>query len=153
MPAVEISSSGTEKLVRLAAAIKASGDKNLQRELLKALRRASKPMRDAARHGALQILPHRGGLDELIAGKSKISTSIRTTGSGAGLRITGNAKRLDDGFVRHPTFGHRGKGDWKDEKITPGWFTKPLILEAPRVRDELNTAMDDLARQLERDGG
>ena len=153
MPVVDVSSSGTDKLIRLAAAIKASGDKNLQKELRKALQRAARPLKASARQGALAILPHKGGLDEYIATKSRITSSLITTGSGAGLRIIGNAKRLDDGSVRHPTFGRKGPGEWHDERVTPGWFTKPLILDAPKVRDELDKAMDDVARQLERDGG
>jgi hypothetical protein len=153
MPVVDIKTSGTEKLVRLAAAIKASGDKNLQRELRRALQRSAAPLKKSARQGALAILPHRGGLDELIATRSRITSSLITSGRNPGLRIVGNAKRLDDGFVRHPRFGHRGPRDWFDERVTPGWFTKPLILDAPKVRENLDRAMDDVARQLERDGG
>ena len=152
MPTVNLSVNGVERLVRLAAAIKAAGDQNLQKELRKTIRDAGKPLRAAVRQGELAILPHRGGLDEYAA-RSKVTTNLRTSGSSAGLQVVGNVKRLDEGFVRHPTFGHRGKGEWKDERVVPGCFTKPLILEAQKVRPQLERAMYELAQQLERDGG
>lgn len=154
---VDITVTGTEKLVRLAAAIKASGDKNLERQLGQAMRRASKPYPRAARRGALQILPHRGGLDERVAA-SRFSVRVRTGGKGAGLTVTGvgkrgnNLSRMDQqGIVRHPTYGDRKA--WVTQKITPGWFTKPMILESRDTYPEVVRAVDDVAAQLEAEGG
>lgn len=152
---VDITVTGTEKLVRLAAAIKASGDKNLQRELTQGMRRAARPYPRAARQGALQILPHHGGLDERVAA-SRFSVRVRTSGSGAGLTVTGasgdNIRRMDEqGIVRHPVYGDRKK--WVSERITRGWFTKPMILESRDTYGEVVKAVDDVAAQLEAEGG
>lgn len=155
MPAVNLSVNGTERLVRLAAAIKQAGDPGLGRELNQAMQRAAKPLRRAARDGALQILPHRGGLDEAVAASS-FSVQVRKTGDNAGIRVRGRKRglqldRMDRGMVRHPVFGHRGRWVWQN--IRPGWFTKPMILESKNVRPELDKAMTDLARKLEAAGG
>lgn len=147
---INISVTGAEKLLRLATAIRKSGDQNLSKELNKALQRASKPLKRSARQGALQILPYRGGLAERVA-RSRFTSRVTKRGRGAGLRIIGNGQdnlaRMDDGSVRHPVYGNRGK--WVTQRITPGWFTKPLTLDAPKVSAELNGAIDAVAAKLE----
>lgn len=153
---VDISVTGTEKLVRLAAAIKASGDKDMQRGLTKAVRKSNRPMLRAARRGAIAILPYRGGLAERVA-SSRFTTRVSTTGAGAGVRVTGVSRQRDQldrmdeqGIVRHPTYGHR---PWNNQKITPGWFTKPLTLEAQKTGRDIEQAVDTVARELEAKGG
>lgn len=152
MPVVELSTRGTEKLARLAAAIKQAGDKDLERELNRALRRAGRPLTRSARQGALQILPYRGGLAERVA-RSRFSSQVR----GGRLTIVAagrdNLGRMDDGSVRHPVFGVWRPG-MPSQRITPGWFSKPLTLDAPKVVDgELEDAVDKVAAQLEANGG
>jgi hypothetical protein len=155
MAYVEITTRGTEKLARLGAALKQAGDKDLDRELKQALRRAGKPLQRSAKQGALQILPYRGGLAERVA-RSRFTAAVRTTGRGANLRITGAGRdqlsHMDDGFVRHPVFGRWLPGQ-PPQKINPGWFTKPLTLDAPKQRTEIDKAIDVVAAQLEAKGG
>lgn len=153
---VDITVTGAEKLVRLGAAIKRAGDKDMQRELTKAVRKSNRPMLRAARQGALQILPYRGGLAERVA-SSRFTTQVSTSASGAGVRVTGVSRQRDQldrmdeqGIVRHLTYGHR---PWKDQKITPGWFTKPLTLESQKTGRDIGQAVDTVARDLEAKGG
>jgi hypothetical protein len=154
MPVVVLSSYGTEKLVRLATAIKASGDKNLQRELTKAMRRAARPLLRSARQGAIQILPYRGGLADTVAA-SRFASQVRANSKGAALRITAQGRyqlsSMDAGHVRHPVYGHRT--NWVSQRIRPGWFTKPLTIDAPKQRQELDRAVYEVAQQLEAEGG
>jgi hypothetical protein len=162
MPHVDISTSGTEKLVRLAAAIKQAGSKDLERELKSALRRASRPLVKSARQGAIQILPYRGGLAESVAA-SRFTATVRTTGRGAGLRIvaTGrrgrNLRRMDNGLVRHPVFAdaskQRQEWSWVTQRVRPGWFSETLILDAPKQKPEIEKAVDIVAAKLEAAGG
>jgi hypothetical protein len=162
MPIVGISTTGTEKLVRLAAAIKAAGGKELQRELEKAARRAGRPLVRSARQGAIAILPYRGGLGESVAA-SRFSAQVRATPQGVGLQIVAvgrrgrNLSRQDDGIVRHPVFADaaktRSEWTWVDQKITPGWFSKPLTLDAPKQKKEFDEAVDIVATRLEAAGG
>jgi len=147
---VTVTTRGAAELKRVAAAIKASGDENLSKELNKALSRAAKPLKKSARQGALQILPYRGGLAERVAG-SRFTSRVTKRGKGAGLTIVGtgqdNLTRMDAGTVRHPVFGNRNR--WVTERINPGWFTKPLTLDAPKVAVELDAAIDTVAAKLE----
>ncbi len=151
---VTVRTVGQEKLASVAAVLVASGDKDLQRELRRAMSRMTKPMRRAGRQGALQILPHRGGLDEHVASTARISTRVTLKRNGVGVRIVGDSRdnlhRMDEqGIVRHPLFGNRKK--WIDERIRPGWFTKPLILTTNDIGPrEINKAIDDVADALQR---
>jgi len=150
---VSVQTRGADKLARVSAALRAAGDKDLQRELRRAMSRTTKPLRKAARDGALQILPHRGGLDEHVAATARIATRVTANSSGARLRITGtsrdNLRRMDeDGLVAHPVFGNRKK--WVIERVRPGWFTNPLTLAAQgAVPKEIDAALDDVARKLQ----
>ena len=151
---VTVRTVGQEKLASVAAVLVASGDKDLQRELRRAMSRMTKPMRRAGRQGALQILPHRGGLDEHVASTARITTRVTLKSNGVGVRILGDSRdnlhRMDEqGIVRHPLFGNRKK--WIDERIRPGWFTKPLILTTNDIGPrEINKAIDDVADALQR---
>jgi hypothetical protein len=152
---VTVRTAGAAKLAQVAAVLVYSGDKGLQRELRRAASRMTKPLRAAARQGALQILPHRGGLDEHVASTARISTRVRLNSSkGFGLRIAGDSRdnlhRMDEqGIVRHPLFGNRKK--WIDERIRPGWFTNPLILATNDIGPrEIDKAIGDVADALQR---
>jgi len=150
---VSVQTRGADKLARVSAALRAAGDKDLQRELRRAMSRTTKPRRKAAKDGAVQILPHRGGLDEHGAATARIATRVTANSSGARLRITGtsrdNLRRMDeDGLVAHPVFGNRKK--WVIERVRPGWFTNPLTLAAQgAVPKEIDAALDDVARKLQ----
>src|SRR5215813_13006086 len=141
-----------EQLTRLSAVLRGT-DRIEQRELQKAMRRLAAPLKKSARQGALQILPYRGGLAERVAA-GRFSAQVRLVGKGAGVRITAsdrrsaNVNRMDDGSVRHPVYGNRRR--WVTQRITPGWFTKPLLLDTPKVRDEIGRAIDDTARTMVR---
>jgi hypothetical protein len=140
---------GAEKLARLAAAIKDAGDKDLRRELFRAMQRSTKPLKLAAREGAIQILPYRGGLAERVA-TSKFSTQVRTRGKGAGVRVKGASDMdigsMNRGRLRHLTYGHR---PWRNQKVRAGWFDDSLTVEADKVRGEIVRAVDELGRKLE----
>lgn len=150
---VTVQTRGVEKLTRLGAAIKA-GDKDLRRELNRAMGRTTRPYRRAARAGALQVLPHRGGLAEHVAATARITTRVTTSGPGVGVRVVGtsrdNLRRMDeDGIVRKPLFGDREH--WYDQPIKSGWFTDPLILTANAIGSKaINKAFDEVSIKMQR---
>jgi len=150
---VTVQTRGVEKLARLGAAIKA-GDKSLRRELNREMGRTTAPYRRAARAGALQVLPHRGGLAEHVAATARIATRVTTTGPGVGVRVTGasrdNLRRMDEeGLVRHPVFGNRKK--WVVERVHRGWFTDPLILTANAIGPKaIDRALDQVSVKMQR---
>ena len=123
---------GADQLARLAKALKEAGNKDLQRELSKALNRAMKPLKADIKQSALDNLPKRGGYAAAIAA-SRLATRRPNNAKGTGLRIIGRNKyslyHADQGVIRH--------GDGKDQPITPGWWTKPTEAIAPDVRREV----------------
>src|SRR6266487_1865942 len=147
---VTVTTRGADKLTRLGRALKAAGDKDLQRELRRAMQRGGRPLKDAARRGALERLPKRGGLAERVA-SSKFGVRTSTAGKGASVRVIGRSgydlQGMDEGEIRHPVYGNRKR--WVSEKIRPGWFSDAEEAAAPKVRDELVAAIDLVAAKLE----
>lgn len=145
---IDISVSGADRLASLGAALRAAGDKDLRRELLKAMQRSAKPLKAAAREAAATRLPRRGGLAERVAG-SRFSAKTRTAGKNAGVRIVGasdlDLRSMDRGRLRHPVYGHRR---WVNQQIPAGWFSDALEERAPAVRVELVKAIDEVAKTL-----
>jgi len=140
-----------EQLTRLSAVLRDT-DKIERRELQKAMRRLARPLLKSARQGAIQILPHRGGLAERVA-TGRFTTQVKSPSKGAGVRVTARDRRgadvdrMDDGYVFHYVYGHRPA---RMQRITPGWFTKPLLLDTPKVRDEILRALDDTGQTMVR---
>jgi hypothetical protein len=139
---------GAEQLAALSARLKAAGAVDLRRELYKALNRATKPAKQAAKREALSRLPHRGGLNQLVA-SSRLSTRTRA-GRNPGVTIvakgSSNISRIDKGKVRHPVYGNRNT--WVTQSVPEGWFTDPMRDNADNVRDELENAVQDVAHRL-----
>jgi hypothetical protein len=147
---VTVRTVGEQKLARVGNAIKASGDKDLDRALRRAGQRCGKPMKTAAREGALKRLPKRGGLAERVA-NSKFGVRMTSSGKRVGVRIIGRSgydlQGMDDGEIRKPVFGNRK--NWVSQEIAPGWFSESEEAAAPKFRDEFDQALDELGRQLE----
>lgn len=99
---------------------------------------------------ALNTLPHRGGLDRVVA-DSRITQTVRNTGRRAGVTIRAANKHhidsIDKGIVRHPLFGNRNK--WFEEAVKPGWWTRPTEASGTRVREEILKAMEVVKQRIE----
>ena len=150
MPDVYVT--GADQLISLSRRLRAAGDKELKKELRTALRDATKPMKAAIKKNARDNMPHRGGLNDYLA-RSRITTQVKQSGQNPGIRISNKQHdtRLDtQGRLRHPTFGRRGPGDWKEQKVESGWFTKPAAREARQARVEILLAIKRIERELER---
>src|SRR4051812_10286733 len=102
---------GADKFARVARELKKVGDKELAKELYKALNSATKPMRANAKKSAAANLPKAGGLNKRVS-RSRLSTR-RKTGKNPGVKIvaTGMSQlsMMDQGRVRHPVYGNRGR--------------------------------------------
>lgn len=150
---------GVDKLERLGRDLKAAGDKDLRKELLKAGRETGKPIKAEIASSALAMLPRRGGLAALIAG-AKIRVSTRLTGRNVGVSIIGkwsghDLKAVDEGKIRHPirqrkVEKERGRKPlWVSQQITPGYWTKVFDGTAPDIaREEFLKAVDRVAAKL-----
>jgi hypothetical protein len=152
--AVELRITGADQLRVLGAQLKAAGEQGqgLRRELLASMRALEKPLTDGVRSSARDMLPHRGGLNEWVAG-SDIKFRNNLTGSAAriGARVVAtkgshNLEGIDGGNVRHPVYGG---STWVSQSVRDGWFTKPLNAAAPEVTVMLSIAIRTITSQLE----
>lgn len=145
---VDLRVEGAEQLEALARRLKEIGGKDLRRALLRGIERAVKPVKAAALVSARESLPRKGGLNERVA-KSRLSTKRRLSGQDVSVRLVasgGDLRRLDEGRVRHPVFGHRKV--WVTQEVQPGWFSRPAEAAAPLVRQELLAVFDDVREQI-----
>ena len=147
---VDLRVSGVDDLERIAAEIKETGDRGLRKDLLRGINRALKPAKAAVKEAARRELPHHGGLDEFVA-SSRIGSSTRSSGRNPGVRLTGkksghDLRAIDRGRLRHPVFGNRNA--WVTQEVKPGWWSQTLQEQAPEVRHEVVSALDEVARRL-----
>ncbi len=143
-----------DELESVARHLRAAGETGLVRELTAAMRRAVSPVRDEIRAGLDPHLPRRYA-EELDA-DVRLGINVRTTGSDPGVSLTaqtrsGRARKLrylDEGRLTHPVYGNREKWETQEgagQGVEPGWFTGPCEAAGPRVRRELERALDDTA--------
>lgn len=141
---------GAQQLEQLARQLKEMGGAELRRGLFRGIERAMKPVKAAVRESALSSLPKKGGLNQRVA-RAKLSTKKRTAGRDVAIRLVasgGDLRRIDEGKVRHPVFGHRKV--WVTEAVEPGWFSHPTEKAAPAARDEILAVFEDIREQIRR---
>lgn len=130
--------------------------KGFRKELLASMRAGGKPLVEAMRKSAREVLPKAGGLNEYIA-TSKFAVRNKLTGNQVGTKIVATKKggskgwhdleAFDNGSFRHPTRGrkaesHLNRIKWVQQDCPPGWFTKPAMESAPEQRRLLLEAME-----------
>lgn len=162
---------GTGQLLELQAKLRRAGHENLRASMQRRIRRAAEPLRDDLKSSIRTLTitsagrkaGKRGGpspttrpLRENIA--QAIRISVRTTGN-PGARVwidrsalpsgitNGVLARLDEGRLRHPTFGNRKR--WSQQNAPGGWWTKTLRAHQPRITREVERVLDDVRRHLE----
>lgn len=158
MPDFEVR--GADQLARAARALKAQGTSGngIRKELLRGIRASTKPLIIDVKQSAVTDLPHEGGLNKTVAFDSRFATRTRTSGSQVGVRIVATSKvvrdleAMDRGELRHPVraTGPRKSWVWVEQRIRPGWFSRPLRDGAPTVRKELLRAMERVVHDVTR---
>lgn len=149
---------GVDELLALSKRLKALGHRGLSREFSREIAKVLKPLRTTdLPASALDTLPKKGGLNRKVA-KTKYRIQRRTGSRTAGLRLVAkyqyNIRRMDNpGIVRHPVFKRKGEESrrvvWVNQKIEPGWFTKPTKTAQPRILGGMNRAMSHTVAQIE----
>lgn len=146
-----MAANGSVELAALAARLKAVGAADLRLELLRGLKVGAAPLVDDVKQAALEKLPRRGGLNRQVAGQ-KISVSVRTSVATAGVRLTTTAPdtaQTDQGYVRHPVFGNRGRWVHQDIPEAAGWWSQTLAQGAPVVTPALLAVMEKIAAEVQ----
>lgn len=147
---------GGEKLAALSRALKAAGEKDLERQLDRGVREPLKALVPQLPPSARAVLPKRGGLAEKVA-QSKIGVRRYNAGRYPGVRLVASNQyglaRKDRGKVRHPVFADQAKSRdewvWVDQEITPGWFSDVVEPAREDVNARVSAVIDDVARQIE----
>lgn len=136
------------QLRELGARLKAAGARDIKLEMTRGLRAGAAPLIPLVHAAAIAQLPKAGGLNQQVAGQ-RVSVSV-TTGKNAAVRLKTTApdtKQTDSGYVRHPTFGRRGRGQWKTQSIPAavGWWSKTLEDAAPKVHPAMEAVLKLIA--------
>jgi hypothetical protein len=147
---IDIQVKGVRDFVALTKRLRAAADKDLTKELSRAISKAVVPLRRDLRNSARTILPKRGGLAERVA-RTPVRVNKRTGGFEAGVRVIAVSKSqivaINKGTVRHPLYANRQH--WFNQAVTPGWWTTPTEQIAPTVRDEIVQAINIVVRKIE----
>jgi hypothetical protein len=114
------------------------------------LSRAARPVIESIREGTSR-LPQRGGLAQRVR---DVNITARVVGSAADatIRITARERRsadlgmLDEGRVRHPTFGG---SPWVTQPVMPGWFSGPAQDSEPVFAQAVEEAVDTVIREID----
>jgi hypothetical protein len=150
----DIRVTGAAEIALVAAACRRLGPSRvIVNTMAKEIRRGTKPIRDAIKARAVQILPRSGGLGRYVAA-ARIGTLVRRSAKSAGVKIRGRRKdtsgrggptvdlhRIDLGRTRHPTFG---EAPWHAQTVRPGFFTDAVTDEG---LDQLETAVIEAAER------
>lgn len=137
---------GAEDFLALSKRLKATGQGELRKELARSLRLAVKPLTPKTRAEARHILPHAGGLAELVA-KEPQRVQVRTGAATAGVRLVvgknkGAARAADAGAIRHPVFG---TDRFVTQPVPPGWFTATAKGQSRNVRKDVLAVLETVA--------
>ena len=119
----------------------------VEKELRQAARDAMGGLANQVTRSAIDRLPKRGRLNELVARGTDIT--FTTSGDGARLtaRSTHDIQALDDGHTVHPLFGD--KRHWYTEQVKPGWWSEPIKAAEPGARAQFEQAMEIIKQRIE----
>lgn len=150
-------STGSEQLRAIATACKAMGSRGLLNRTRATLRVEARPIVAAAQRAARERLPKSGGLNEQVASQRwSVQALAGARTAGVRLRTTAPATaQTDDGYVRHPTFGRRGKGEWKTQQIpqAKGWASDTVQQYGPALAVAMVRQLDEAAAEIGRAAG
>jgi hypothetical protein len=166
---------GGEQFRAAAKRLRAAGDKELTKELYRALNVGAEPMKESIRKNFATKLPRGGGRGRratrklkgggVSKGRLRAPESLAARAASAGISVKGRAgrnpavyvtaktssgktidlKALDAGYVRHPTFGH---DPWRVQAVTPNTFTDGVEEKLPGVQKEILKALDNITAML-----
>ena len=153
-----ITGTSASELRYQASKFRKAAARDLTRVLKRAQRNAVKPLQAEIKAEALASLPKRGGYNAVMAKAVKVSATGGTPGKPLIVRIYARGKaeerdvvKVNDGILRHPTFGRRGTGQWRTTRVRPGFVDRPVNKLADQVLknadDEVKALLEEIARK------
>jgi hypothetical protein len=119
----------------------------VERELRQAARDSMGGLSVKVRQSAIQRLPKRGRLNELVARDTEFNFTTAADGARLAARSAHDIQALDDGHTIHPLFGD--KKHWYREEVRPGWWSEPLKTAEPQARKQFEQAMETIKQRIE----
>lgn len=145
---------GGEQFAAVAKQLQAGAARDLRRELQGGLGTAAVELVRAAQQNARTTLPRRGGYAAQVAETTKFQVQLHDSAAGPWVQIvaSGPDHRLDEnGRLRHPVYARGPRSDWnwahRDQRVRPGWFTRPMVAGAEGVRVQLVMAVTRYMRR------
>ena len=153
---VSVSGTSGAELRYLAGKLRKAAARDLTRVLKRAQREAVKPLQREIKAEALATLPKRGLYNQIMSRAVKTSVTGGTPGKRLIVRVYArgkaeerDVKRVNDGILRHPVFGHRKT--WKTTRVRPGFVDRPVDKLADQVldksADEVKLLLEEIARR------
>jgi hypothetical protein len=142
-PVIEIR--GVDQLFRLSKALKAAGDRGLQRDMSAGLAQSMQTFPVAMRRAARR-LPNRGGFAGRVA-NTPVTVTRTAKGARVQVRSPYDLNLIDKGVLFHPIFG---RDDWVRQSVRPGVVSQPVKEQAPKLRRKANHVLDQVAAKIER---
>lgn len=146
---------GSEDLRRVAKTIRQRGAKEIQKEMLKGIRDATKQVGQEVRKDLPSHLPDRYAQ---VLGKALRFTTRTKTSGWPEITVTARAKgkvqpraiaAINRGTLRHPLYGNRKH--WYAQRVTPKFFDTPAERVLRDVQRAAAKAVERAAAQLERE--
>jgi hypothetical protein len=162
MSGLEVGINGSAELKRLAAQIKATGDKGLGQKMANGLKKATEPVQRSIRT-EYEGLPSRGGYSGLFSKSLRFRTTLRSQTRNASFRLLTFAdgtherrdiKALEDGRLRHPVWGRSRKGNratgnpWSTTKVKGGFHRRGTDHAADRAEEQMAKVLETFAQDL-----
>lgn len=151
---IDVRIAGQAELRKVAAHIRATGDKGLGREFARALERAVEPVKKAIIEEAAETMP--SGYEEVLTRSLKHrrttragarEATVRLATHGEGKRERRDLPRLNKGELRHPVFGRRRK-PWTVTEIRPGFYDRAVEKAGPAAEAAILEVVDDYTQRI-----
>jgi hypothetical protein len=151
---------GQEKYRALSRRLREAGQRGLQRELTRAIRKEGDGALRAVKAAwmTVDVQSSRGG-GESSGLRGRVAAATRISVLQSGIRIRVESSRVDPAYGRALSFGLDGLGRWRhpvfgNPKVWESQkgqevFYKTLERYEPRWRAGIERAMEDIARQIE----
>jgi hypothetical protein len=151
--ALEVSIQGAAAYKRVAAQMRAEGNKDLSRKMSDALSRSLAPVRASIETEAGKAMP--SGYRGLLTGSLRHRMSRRNAGQTAriilatyadGKQERRDVRSLNKGVLRHPLWGR--KKVWYVTAITPGFHDRGVEDALEQAQDAMISVVEDFAARL-----
>lgn len=150
---MEVRLTGGAQLHDVRRKLKDIGDKGLGKQMGKALREVTQPLRKEIRAEVPRAMP--SGYAPTLSKSLQFRQSVRETRHTArvefrvyakGQREKRDVPALNRGRLRKPLFGNRSR--WYDQKVRVGFVDRPVDRLGPDIKRQMNAVIDTIADQI-----